>query len=244
MKKLLVLFLTLYVNVFTAQESVVLRMNYEKGAVYENTMTIKQEMGAAMSMGMTIIVDSKIVDVQGDSYESEMKFTKMTMDMLQGGNVLSYDSTKSDDELDAGGKMMKMQVAPMLKAVMYAKGNDRGEVNEIRVEPNVPGMEDMANQSSSVVYPEEAVKVGSTWTMEKEEKGMKMNFIYTVKEITEDKVIVVVSGDVGGMATGKIKGNLEIEKSSGLPLDSKIDMEMNVNGQEVASKVTMKMTKK
>jgi len=132
----------------------------------------------------------------------------------------------------------------MLEALMYAKGNNLGEVLEIKIEPNVMGMEDIAKQSSSVVYPTEAVKVGDSWNMIKEEKGMKMNFVYTVKSINENNVILDLSGEVSGMATGKITGDLEIDKESGVPLDSNINMLMTVNGQEMTSKVKMKMTKK
>ncbi len=244
MKKLLVLFVTLSVSVLTAQESVLLRLNYEKGATYGTTMIIKQEMGTVMSMEMNIDVEALITDVKEDSYECKMSFSRMTMDMLQGGTAINYDSTKSDDELDATGKMMKKQMAPMLKAVMFAKGNNRGEIEEMKIEPNVPGMEDMVNKSSQVVYPEEVVKVGSSWTMKRDEKGMKMNFTYTIKSITNDKVILDISGDVSGMATGKISGDMEIEKSSGIPLDSNIDMNMNVSGQELVSNISMKMNKK
>jgi hypothetical protein len=164
--------------------------------------------------------------------------------MLQGGQVMSFDSTKSDEELDDTGKMMKAQMGPMLSALIYAKGNNLGEMLEVKVEPSIPGVEDMAKQSSNVVYPTEAVSVGSTWTMTKEEKGMKMDFLYTVKSISSDKVVLDLSGDVSGMATGKISGNMNIDKASGIPENSTIDMNMSVSGQELKSKITMTMVKK
>ena len=164
--------------------------------------------------------------------------------MLQGGNAMSFDSTKSDEELDAVGKQMKTQMQPMLEALMFAKGNNLGEIIDIKIEPNVMGMEDIVKQSSSVVYPKEAVKVGDSWTKTKEEKGMKMDFVYTVKSIDEDNVNLVISGDVSGMATGKIAGNMQIDSASGVPLSSIVTMLMNINGQEMTTKVTMETTKK
>lgn len=244
MKKLLVLFLVVSANISLAQESVLLRLNYEKGATYDVAMKMSQEMGTMMSMGMAINMDIKVLDVNDDTYDSEMKFTKMTMDMLQGGNAMSFDSTMKDEELDEAGKMMKAQMGPMLQAVITAKGNSLGEMLSVSVAPNVPGMEDIANQSSNVVYPKEAVKVGSTWTTTKEQKGMKMDFLYTVISILKNKIILDLSGKVSGMATGNISGNMEIERSSGIPLNSLIDMELSVSGQELKSKVTMTMSKK
>jgi len=244
MKKLLILFLVIYANISVAQESVLLRLNYEKGATYDVSMKMTQNMGAIMSTGISINMDIKILDVKEDTYDSEMKFTKMSMNVLQGGNVMSFDSTKNEDELNDTDKMMKAQMGPMLEAVVFAKGNNLGEVLEVSVNPNVPGMEDIANQSSNVVYPKEAVKVGSTWTMTRDDKGMKMDFIYKVKSILKDKLILDLSGDVSGMASGKINGNMDINRKSGIPINTSINMILSVSGQELKSNVTMTMSKK
>ena len=201
-------------------------------------------MGTMMSMGMSIDMGMKIIDAKGENYESEMKFTKISMDMLQGGNIISFDSSKSDDELDEAGKMMKTQMGPMLEAVVLTKGNNLGEITEAVVEPNVPGMEDIANQSSNVVYPKQAVKVGSTWTMSKDEKGMKMDFLYTVTSILKETILLDLSGDVSGMADGKITGNIKIDRTSGIPLETLMNMNLSVNGQELTSKVSVTTRKR
>jgi hypothetical protein len=242
MKKLLVLFLIVSSTISLGQETVLLRLNYTQGDVYNTKMTMSQEMGTIMSMGMNIDMNVKVVDVTGDTNITEMKFTRMTMDMLQAGNVMSFDSTKSDDELDEAGKMMKGQMSPMLEAVLTAKGNELGEVLEFTAEPNVPGMTDFANQST-VVYPEEALNVGSTWTFQKNEKGMVLDFVYKVTSILKDKVELEITGKASGMATGDVKGTMEIDRKSGVPLSSNIDMALSIQGQEMNSKVTMTMTK-
>lgn len=244
MKKLLILFLVISANLVQAQDSVLLRLNYEKGATYGVTMDMSQDMGAVMSMGMTINMDIKVLDVTEDTYNSEMKFSKISMDMLQGGQTMSFDSTQSVDELDEMGKKIKSQMDPMLKAVVYAKGNNLGEVLEARVEPNVIGMEDLANQSSNVVYPKEALKVGSTWSTSKDQKGMVMDYIYTVKSISKENVVLDLSGKVSGVAAGTISGSIIIERASGIPVDSKINMDMSVSGQDMKTKVSMVMAKK
>ena len=244
MKKLVVLFLVISATISSAQDPVLLRLNYEKGASYSVSMNMSQEMGTMMSMGMSIDMGMKIIDAKGEKYESEMKFTKISMDMLQGGNIISFDSSKSDDELDEAGKMMKTQMGPMLEAVVLTKGNNLGEITEAVVEPNFPGMEDIANQSSNVVYPKEAVKVGSTWTMSKDEKGMKMDFLYTVTSILKETILLDLSGDVSGMADGKITGNIKIDRTSGIPLETLMNMNLSVNGQELTSKVSVTTRKK
>lgn len=242
MKKLLVLLLVVSSTISFAQETVLLRLNYAKGDVYNAKMTMSQEMGTMMSMGMNIDMSMNIVDVSDDTSISEMKITKMTMDMLQAGNVMSFDSSKSDDELDEMGKMMKAQMSPMLTSVITSKSNNLGEVLEMKAEPNVPGMDDFANQSN-VVYPKEAIKVGSTWTFQKNQKGMVLDFIYTVKSILKDKVELGITGKSSGMATGDITGTMSVDKESGVPLSSVIDMALSMQGQDLTSKITMIMTK-
>ncbi|WP_405605525.1 DUF6263 family protein [Polaribacter sp. Asnod1-A03] len=243
MKKLLVLFLVVSSTITFSQESVLLRLNYSKGDVYKANMTMNQDMGAIMSMAMNVDMNMSITEVNGDSFTSEMKFTKLTMNMLQGGNAMTFDSSKSEEELDQTGKMMKAQMDPMLKALIVLKGNNLGEISEVSVTPSVPGVEDMAKQYSSVVYPKESVKVGSTWTMSQEQKGMKMNYTYTVKSISKETVVLDVAGDVSGMGTGKITGEMTVDVETGVPSKSLVDMKMSVQGQEMISTVTMNITK-
>jgi hypothetical protein len=243
MKKLLTLLLLTVVLVSNAQESTLLRLNYKKGDQYLMTMDLSQGMGVNGGMDMKMIASVNITEVNGDTYTNEMKFTKMVVDALAGGQNMSFDSDMSDDELDDSGKMLKAQMGPILGAVISTKGNNLGEVLEVTVEPNIPGADDMAKQNNNIVYPKEAVKVGSTWSLEKEQQGMKMNFVYTVKSISKSLVILSVSGTVSGMAEGTITGAMNIDKNSGVLLKSSIDTKMSVGGQEMTTKVNAVMKK-
>lgn len=244
MKKTLIFLMLAVGTVSIAQESFKLRLNYNKGDVYVASMEMSQDMGLVMSMGMNVDMNIEITEVNGDTYISEMKFEKIKMDMVQGGTTINFDSSVSEDKLDETGKMMKTQMDPMLKAVITAKGNNLGEVLEMKVEPNVPGMSDMGNQATNVAYPKEAIQVGSTWTAKKNEKGMVLDFVYTVKSITKNQVNLEISGKVSGIATGTITGTMEIDKLSGVPMTSLIDMDLKISGQDMESKVMLKMKKK
>ena len=243
MKKFLTLFVLAVTLVSNAQESVLLRLNYEKGAKYTMKMDMTQEMGPAGSMSMKMKASIDIVDANKGVYTTKTKFTKVAMDMFVGGQIMSFDSDMSDDDLDESAQQMKAQMEPMLKAVIFTKTNNLGKVLEIKAEPDFPGSDQMAKQSSNIVYPEKSVKVGSTWNMEQENQGMKMNFIYTVKSILKDKVILDISGEISGLAEGTITGKINVGKKSGLPLKSKIDMTMSVSGQEMKSTVAVEMIK-
>lgn len=244
MKKLVLFFLVISVNMSVAQEGVLLRLNYENNATYSTKTTVSQEMGAMMSMEMSMDMEMEVMSVENENYDTKTKFTNMSMEMLQGGNLMTFDSSKSDDELDAAGKMMKSQMGPMLEAVIYSNVTTLGEASVVSIEPMIPGVEDIANQSSIVVYPKEAVKVGSTWTMSKEEKGMKMDFLYTVQSISKENVLVDVSGEVSGMGSGKITGNITINRASGIPIKSLIEMNLSVSEQQLKMKAITEIAKK
>jgi len=244
MKKLVLFFLVISVNMSVAQEGVLLRLNYENNATYSTKTTVSQEMGAMMSMEMSTNMEMEVMAVENENYDTKTKFTNMSMEMLQGGNLMTFDSSKSDDELDAAGKMMKSQMGPMLEAVIYSNVTTLGEASVVSIEPMIPGVEDIANQSSIVVYPKEAVKVGSTWTMSKEEKGMKMDFLYTVQSISKENVLVDVSGEVSGMGSGKITGNITINRASGIPIKSLIEMNLSVSEQQLKMKAITEIAKK
>ncbi len=243
MKKLFTFLVVAFTMTATAQESALLRLNYASGDTYIMDLQLAQDMGPMMSMDMGMKMKQTITSVSGDTYESTMKITSMAMDMSQGGQNVSYDSSKSDDELDASGKMMQSQMAPMLQAVISMKGNNLGEVSETTVEPDVPGTADLAKQSSGVVYPKEAVRVGDTWTMSKSDKGMTMDFIYKVASITKEVVVLDVSGKVGGMAEGSITGKINVDRNSGVPSTSNVAMDMTAQGQKMTIKTTITMTK-
>lgn len=243
MKKLLVLFLVVSSTISLAQESVLLRLNYKKGDKYIMSMNMSQNMGTMMSMNMSMKMSQEITNVTGEEYVSEMKIASMKMDMNQGGMSMNFDSSKSDDELDDAGKMMKSQMGPMLKAVITSKGNNLGEVLSTTVEPNTPGTSDLTKQSSNVVYPKNKVKVGDTWDFKKSDKGMNMNFKYTVKTITSKLVVLDVSGTVDGMADGKISGVMNVNRKSGVPVKSNIKMDMTIQGQPMKTNMELTMTK-
>ncbi|QTE22780.1 hypothetical protein [Polaribacter cellanae] len=243
MKKLLFLFVLVATVNATAQETALLRLNYAKGDTYKIDMKVTQNAGAAMSSTIMMTMKQNITSVTGDVFTSNMKISKMSMDMMQGGQIMSYDSSKKEEDLDETGKMMATQMGPFLKANFTSKGNNRGEVLETKVEPNVPGAEEMLKQSGNVVYPKETVKVGTEWSMEKNEKGMELKFTYKVVEITASNVKLDVTGTVGGMATGTISGNMNINRKSGIPTNSKIDMKMALQGQEIITGVVSKMVK-
>lgn len=240
MKKFLTLLLLASTFVSFAQESVLLRLNYKKGDSY--TMTIKQNVSSPqMLMDMTMTANQNIVDVDGDIYNSETKFNRIVMTMMQGANELTYDSNMKDDELDQMGLMLKGQMSPMLDAVISAKGDKFGNVIEAKATPDFQGSENLGE--SNILYPEKALRVGDTFKMEKDSNGMTMSFVYKLLSINKNEVVIDVTGKVSGMGTGDIKGTMTVDSNSGVAINSDITTKVNVQGQDVTTVVKTTITK-
>lgn len=239
MKKLFTLVAIAITLISTAQESVLLRMNYNKGDQYLVTMNMEQ--GEMMSMKIDMSLDVK--DIQDTIFDIDMAIKGIKMDVSQGGQIISFDSSMSDDELDEMGKMMKSKFAPMMLANIMTKTTHRAETIETIIEPEVAGMDQFTNNSGSVVYPKEAVKIDESWTVTKLEKGMDMTMIYTVKSIEKDIVNIEISGTIELLAEGTISGNMEIDKTTGNVNYSIMNMNMNAGGQEINMKISMTSTK-
>ncbi|PQJ19930.1 DUF6263 family protein [Tenacibaculum sp. SG-28] len=234
----------LFTTVTFAQESVMLRLNYTKGDTYASEMSMSQMgAGGAMSTNMSMKMIQNITEASEAGYSCNIKFDKIAMQMNQGGQKMSYDSSKGDADLDPMSKLLKSQMDPVLSAVISMKGNSLGEVLETKVEPNIPGADQFTNQSSNVVYPKEAVTVGSSWEMKDTKQGMNFAYTYTVAAITKAVVSLKVSGKVTGVADGDITGNIEIDRNSGVPVASKLNMAMQVQGQDLGTNIEMTTTK-
>ena len=168
---------------------------------------------------------------------------RMKMDMNQGGMPISYDSTLSEDELDEMGKVMHSQMSPMFSAIISTTMTNRAETIETTIDPPIQGMGDLTSNSSAVVYPKQALKVGDSWTANKMENGMDMKMTYTINSIESDVVNVDLSGTIELMAEGTISGNIVIDKDSGNVNSSSMVMDMKVQGQEMKMDISMSSKK-
>lgn len=229
MKKIVFAIVCLLTVSAFAQETL-LRYNPTEGDEFKVTMKMTQEMGAFMAQTVKSTASLKVVSVTDSSIVNNMKIDRMSMNMIQGENVINYDSSKSEAELDDTGKIMKAQIDPVLSTVITTTQTKLGEVTNFTMEPNVMQAAQIANQNSVAVYPKEAVKVGSTWTEVKEDNGMKISTTYKVEAIESNVVNLLLTGEISGMATGDLSGNISLNKNTGMPVTSKMNMKMTIQG--------------
>lgn len=243
MRKLFTLLAIAITIATTAQESTLLRLNYNVGDTYVITANTIMGQAGEITMDMQIDMDMVVKEVIDTVYNVEMGITAIKMDMNTAGMDMSYDSSMSEEDMDETGKAMHTQFAPMFEATIYNTLTSRAETVITKVEPNIPGVDKFTEGAGTVVYPKEEVKVGSSWTINKMENGMDMEMVYTVKSIDKENVMVDISGTISLMAEGTISGSMEINRATGNVNKAIMDMDMAVEGQQMEINVTMTSTK-
>lgn len=244
MKRILIALLVITSIAVSAQESVLLRLNYTKGDSYLMTVESKQGMGAQGGVNMKMNMGVIVSEVSGDNVKTESKILSVALDMMQGGMAMSYDSNKKDEELDQMGQMLKSQFDPMMNSIIYNSYDKLGNITETKVEPSVPGMNQLTEGSGSVIYPNEKISVGSSWSSNKDNQGMKTTTTYTVSQIKDGIVYLDITGNVSGAAaSGSVKGSSEIEVSSGLAKKTSIEVAISNQGMDITINSNITMTK-
>lgn len=243
MKKLLVIVLLMISAISFSQEKVLLRYNFKKGDTYKVEMKMLNDMGNSNSIEMNFTMDQEVKSVDSKGvYSSEAKISRIVANMKQSGVSVNYDSNKKEEELDQMGKMIKPQMDKVLKTKIFLKVNAIGEILEAKTEPSLPQTNNLTSQTN-IIYPKEAVKVGDTWSSTRKENGLDFNFTYKVISITRDKVALDVTGTLSGAGTGSIKGKVNVDKETGVSLDSSLNMDINVQGTKVGTNIVLKTTK-
>lgn len=240
MKKLLLLFVFSIAFNSVAQESVLLRANYKKGETYLVNLDQSQSMGAQGGIDMKMTMSMEVTAASDEKITTSSNIKSINMNMLQGGNVMTYDSSTKEEDLDEMGKMMSQQFKPMMQAKIISTLTSRGKILETKVDPSNPMMDQFTKQTKGVTYPEEKVSVGSSWEDEVNEQGMTVKTVYTVSKIAAGKVYIDVSGTISGMGTGDVKGKLIVNADSGVQETLNLIMNMNAGGMEM--KITTKST--
>jgi hypothetical protein len=203
-------------------------------------MEQSQNMGAKGGVDMKMSMDMVVTSKDGDMLTTESKIKSINMNMLQGGMAMSYDSSMKDDDLDEMGKMMKQQFDPMMKSTIIAKVNSQGEILETKVEPSNPAMDQIIAQAKGVIYPNEEVLVGTSWSDVTSQQGMSVTSIYTVSKIENGKVYINITGAVTGMGEGDIKGDLVVDIETGIQDSASSEMAVNAGGMDM--KISTKTT--
>ena len=230
MKRIFILSMFITSLTVVSQEEVLLRLNYTEGDQYSIKTEQKQNSGLQGGMSMNMTMDMIVSEVSTDTIKTESKIASIAMNMMRGEMSMSYDSSMKEEDLDQMGLMLKSQFDPMMNAIILNTYDKFGNVAQTTTEPAIPALDRITGNSTTIDYPKEKVSVGSSWTSEEDNQGMKMSTTYTVSEIKDGMLHLDISGTVSGLGSGSLKGSSEIELSSGL--SKKTTIEITIAGQD------------
>lgn len=216
----LIVFFLVCIQFVEAKPKVLLRLNLEKGDMYQMTLTsdnnIDQEMmGQQMKIlqKMEMVTSYKVLDKLPDNnYVIEYSFLKMKMDMDVNGQKVTIDSeSTSDDEVtktikDITAFKLKFTINPMGK-IQSVEGIDEYKQkigNNPQLTQTLSMLSNVDNFKATFeqyfgFYPENEVEIGSKWDGSIKMPGMMnmdMLMHFNVADILDDQVIMDVNSDI------------------------------------------------
>ena len=131
----------------------------------------------------------------------------------------------------------------MIGAAVISVMNERGQVDRM----DVLALGDAGDMSGNLnsgnnyaVYPDHKVKVGDNWTEQitpQESSNMTVNMIYTLTRSTRQQAMLTLNGtlsenltnpEANGKVDGTMKGEMTIDRKTGMVSLSKIQMDMTM----------------
>lgn len=245
-----------------AQKTYVLRQNYPTGYKYDFTITsdqiINQKVaGRDVHLTQNIGTDYTFDITEGHYVEKDIKVTynKIFIKSVAMGNTMTYssddqDSTQKNPFSGFKGASFYMTVTPngaiktvagidkMLDNMAARMTKDTSQVKQIKNALSKQFSNEVMKQtmeSSFKIYPDRAVKIGDSWTVDtKMQMGMPIETItqYTLKEVKDGIATLGVKGTLLSKGNFEVMGNkmetdLQGTNSGETSLDMKTGIVLN-----------------
>ncbi|WP_426430548.1 DUF6263 family protein [Winogradskyella sp. HB-48] len=244
MKKILVALLLCISTLAFSQEKTLLRLNYKKGDVYEIKTVMNQNMGEVMTMDMDMTMSLNVTEVKDNNITTEATFNHVKMSMESMGQKMAYDSNTKESEMDPFAQGAHAEMKKLIESVVLIENDTRGNITNTELKSGTADISAFKDNMGGMIYPEDPVEVGTTWSASKEQQGMTIESTYKVTAITDDTVELEVTGKITGTAEGTLDGKSNINKETGNVIKSEVNMAFTVEGQKVGSTITITSTKK
>jgi len=234
------------------KEVITLELSPKIGSEYEiNTnMNIALDMKMPLNVNMDFFIRTRFDSLtKNEEYAISSSISKVNVIMSTGVLYKSYSSDnpviEGEVEQQLHDRLSKI-IGVNFNGLMSKQGVTRGLSN---LDSIFGGDEELKKQFAEVeksfsnggfIFPESAVTKGTSWTRKIETSGDQktiQDLSYTVKKITQEEVFVLISGDLSYGNTdikggGKIKGEMRLNRKTGIHTYSKIvqDYKMNIEG--------------
>lgn len=195
-----------------------------------------------MSMKSIIVVRFKVASKDNENvYTLTSNIRNIKSETKMFGAVEKYDSTKDESLMSNEERSMHQEFKNALASTFEIRIDEKGNVVEpfhaIDGNPSTADIIEMNN--IQLVFPKEKVKVGSEWKNEKTiplfEQILKST--YTIKDITENEVIISVDAEIDGASElfgkSKVDGEYILNKKDGTLIKGTLEMDLQMGGKVI-----------
>jgi hypothetical protein len=235
---LLLISISLLLNSFNANSKVLLRLNLEKGTVYEMTMSMTNNIDQEM-MGQKMKIDQKmemvfsyqVLDVLPNAnFMIEYSIRKIKLSMNMNDREMNFDSENADES-----NPMNKSLGSLKSMKLKVEMNPRGQVQKIEgldlFAKEFAGNPQMAQSMSMFAndknfgsfmsqtfnyFPEKEVDTGDKWTASFKLPAMmdmETAINFEVASVEKDQILLNVASDVNmdsPIEQGGMKMNMKI----------------------------------
>ena len=234
-----------------AQKEVTVRLNPKVGVTYTTTikntmMNLMEVQGQSMTMTQSMETKSSFTakNVSDKEIVIEGQNDALKVTISQMGMVLTYDS----EHPEKTSPMLADQADELASALHKPYTMNFNALGCRTTTEDEPEMSQLG--SVIIQLPNEPLKVGSTWTMDKKQQisGSDINasMTYTVTKISKKNIEIEVKGKIeGGEETnGTYDGTANIDPQTGLITSSSIkqNISMTISEQGLSIPVTINGT--
>ena len=253
LKPLLVILVTsFFISCSQNNEEIDLKLSPKVGEQQTIVCQVATTGNEQMSMKSTMVVRFKVAskdDQNVFTFHTDLRYIKTETKMF--GEVEKYDSTKDESLMTTDEKSMHEEFKNALASNFEIRIDEKGNIVEpfraIDGNPSTEALVDMSN--IQLVFPNEKVKVGSEWKNEKTNPMTEQltKSTYTIKDITENEIIISVAAEIDGVSgllgKSKVEGEYILNKKDCTLIKGTLAMDLQMGGK-VTNTYYKKMPKK
>lgn len=242
MKKIFYTLLMIFSLSAIAQESVDLKVNYQKGDKYRSKIVTKNYSMYAPIKSTTYFQTATVKEVKDDVYKLEIGIDRILISGNNGGKPIEYDS--SAKQLDPSVKGLHSRHENDLSTIIGIEVNKKGKTIKKRTISGASIAEASPCKTHLLELPDEPLEVDTEWDGGHSKNNLITAYNYTVTKITDTTISVALQGSQVAEYTLKpqafFDGTIEIDRATSVPTKKNIKVYMSVGNKKAkVSEVTV-----
>lgn len=222
------------------KEEIILTLNQKVGDEQTIVSEIETKGNEQMSMKSTVIARFKVSAKDAKNvYTYTTNVLNIKSETKMFGEIEEYDSNKNESLMTSDEKSMHYEFKNALDSTFEILIDEKGNIVKPFYNTDGSGTSDAIVDISNIqlVFPKDKVTINSKWEDEKTNPltKTKTKSTYTIKDITEDKIIIsvnaVIDGVPGLLEQNNVAGEYILNKKDCTLLKGTLEMNLQTGGK-------------